>query len=193
MPVGYSRGFSLVEVMVALVVCAIGLLGLAKMESLAISSTGVASTRSIAAIQAASLASAMRANGAFWAAGFAPSTTTVNIVGGAVTITQSTAVPEFGVAQNCASVPCTPAAMAAYDTQQWATALQQQGQLQALQATITCSTTGFPVTCTIQLVWAENAVAMNSSTVATSGQTAAQMANMQNQTFAAPYILYVQP
>jgi type IV pilus assembly protein PilV len=193
--VGYSRGFSLVEVMVALVVCAIGLLGLAKMESLAISSTGVASTRSIAAIQAASLASAMRANGAFWAAGFAPSTTTVNIVGGVVTITQSTAVPEFGVNQNCAAVApgCSPAAMAAYDTQQWAAALKQQGQLQALQATITCSTTGFPVTCTIQLVWAENAVAMNSSTVATSGQTAAQMANLQNQTFAAPYILYVQP
>ena len=37
-----ARGFSLMEVMVALVVSTVGLLGLAKMEALAISSTGVA-------------------------------------------------------------------------------------------------------------------------------------------------------
>ena len=36
-----QSGFSLIEVMVALVVCSIGLLGLAKMESLAIASQDV--------------------------------------------------------------------------------------------------------------------------------------------------------
>ena len=47
-----ARGFSLVEVLVSLVVVSVGLLGLAKMESLAIASTGVASSRSLAAILA---------------------------------------------------------------------------------------------------------------------------------------------
>jgi len=71
-PLQACRGFSLVEVMVALVVCAIGLLGLAKMESLAVASTSVAAARSIAAIEASSLAAAMHANKAYWAAGTAP-------------------------------------------------------------------------------------------------------------------------
>ena len=49
-----------------------GLLGLAKMEALAISSTSVASSRSLAAIEASSLAAAMHANPGYWAAGIAP-------------------------------------------------------------------------------------------------------------------------
>src|ERR1700727_3977341 len=58
--IGYrrARGFSLMEVIVALVVSPVGLLGLAKMEALAMSSTGVASSRSLAAIEASSLAAA---------------------------------------------------------------------------------------------------------------------------------------
>ena len=73
-----ERGFSLVEVMVALVICAVGLLGLAKMESLALSSTSVANSRSLAAIEASSLAAAMHANPGYWAAGKAPATTVVS-------------------------------------------------------------------------------------------------------------------
>ena len=62
------RGFSLVEVMVALVICSIGLLGLAKLEALALSSTGVASGRALASLEASSLAAAMHANPGYWAA-----------------------------------------------------------------------------------------------------------------------------
>ena len=61
-----ARGFSLIEVLVALVVVSIGLLGIAKMQAIAYSSTGVASKRSLAAIEAASLASSMHANRAYW-------------------------------------------------------------------------------------------------------------------------------
>src|ERR1700678_4179404 len=61
-----SEGFSLVEVMVALVVCCVGLLGLAKMEALSISSTGIAGARSLAAIEASSLAAAMHADRGYW-------------------------------------------------------------------------------------------------------------------------------
>lgn len=55
-------GFTLLEVMVALVVLSIGLLGVLKLESVAYSSTNVASKRSIAALEAASLAAAMHVN-----------------------------------------------------------------------------------------------------------------------------------
>jgi type IV pilus assembly protein PilV len=166
------RGFSLVEVLVALVVCSVGLLGLAKMESLALSSTGVASTRSIAALQAASLAAAMKSNGGYWASGLAPAVTTVTL---------ATAAPTNPDCTAAAPGTCSPTQMAAYDLQQWAVALSEQQQLQGFFATITCSITGFPVTCTISLQWAENAVAVNNS-----------QNNMAAVT-SAPYVLYVQP
>jgi hypothetical protein len=69
--------------------------------------------------------------------------------------------------------------MAFYDLQQWAIALA--AVLPAYLATITCSTAGFPITCTIQIQWTENAVAAN----ATQTQIGALAA--------ATYVLYVQP
>ena len=48
-------------------------------------------------------------------------------------------------------------------------------------ATITCSQANFPVTCTIQLQWTENGVAVNAQ------QT--QMSSLVTPT----YVLYVQP
>jgi type IV pilus assembly protein PilV len=167
-----SRGFSLVEVLVALVVCSIGLLGLAKMESLALSSTGVASSRSLAAIQASSLAAAMHANRAYWGAGNAPATTIVD----------NTAANNFSTAADCLTAgtgACTPNQMAFYDLKQWGIALQ--ALLPGYSATITCSTAGFPVNCTIQLQWVENAVAANSQ------QT--NLATLQAPT----YLVYVEP
>jgi type IV pilus assembly protein PilV len=165
-----SAGFSLVEVMVALVICSIGLLGLAKMESLALSSTGVAAARSLAAIQASSLAAAMHANPGYWAAGIAPASTTVNAATATTAVTACTTP---------GATSCIPAALAAYDLQQWAVALQ--ALLPGFLSTITCSLGTFPVTCTIQIQWAENAVAANAQ------QT--NMAVIQAPT----YVLYVQP
>jgi hypothetical protein len=67
--------------------------------------------------------------------------------------------------------------MAAYDVQQWA--IDLKAVVPAPFATITCSTTGFPVTCIVTVQWAENAVA-----------GAAQ----QTGALAAPtYTLFVQP
>jgi type IV pilus assembly protein PilV len=176
-----SAGFSLVEVMVALVVVSVGLLGLAKMESLALSSTSVAGSRSLAAIQASSLAAAMHANPGYWAAGLAPASTSVSYISGALTITD----PGLKTAATCltaGTTSCTPGAMAAYDVQQWAAGLQQPGGLPGYLATINCSTTvGVPVTCTIQIQWSENAVAGNSA------QT--NMAGLKQPT----YTLFVQP
>ena len=165
--------------MVALVVCSIGLLGLAKMESLALSSTSIAGSRSIAAIQASSLAAAMHANPGYWAAGTAPATTSVSYISGALHITDL----GLATAATCLTAgtgSCAPGAMAAYDVQQWAAGLQ--GVLPGYLATINCSITiGVPVTCTIQIQWSENAVAGNSA------QT--NMAGLKQPTFT----LFVQP
>jgi type IV pilus assembly protein PilV len=174
-----SAGFSLIEVMVALVVCSIGLLGLAKMESLAISSTSVAGSRSIAAIEASSLASAMHANPGYWAGGFAPAITSISYIAGVLTITD----PGLQGAATCLTAgagSCLPGVMAAYDVQQWAAALK--AVLPGYLATLNCTkTVNVPVTCTIQIQWSENAVAGNVK------QT--NMAGLNQPT----YTLFVQP
>lgn len=165
-----ERGFSLVEVMVALVICSVGLLGIAKMESLALSSTGVASGRSLAAIEASSMAAAMHANRAYWGNATAPATTPVDA--SANNYSAATACTTAGA---CA----TAQAMALYDLQQWSLALK--AVLPNFFATINCSTTTLPVNCTITVQWAEAGVAINS-----------QQTNMAN--LAVPtYTVFVEP
>jgi len=191
-----QRGFSLVEVMVALVVCAVGLLGLAKMESLALSSTGIAGNRSIAAIQASSLASAMHANRAYWAAGLAPAAVTVTVTNGNWVINNGNlaAAPPGAVAAppsapNGCVAPgagaCTMDQMAANDLQNWAAALA--ALMPNSLATISCTVAlNVPVSCNIQLQWVENAVAANE------GQKQANLTAMINNN-SPTYVLFVQP
>src|ERR1700678_1427642 len=57
-----AGGFTLLEVMVAVVVTAIGLLGIAKIQALAYASTTTASVRSLVALQASGLAASMHAD-----------------------------------------------------------------------------------------------------------------------------------
>jgi|HubBroStandDraft_6_1064221.scaffolds.fasta_scaffold87472_2 type IV pilus assembly protein PilV len=168
-----ARGFSLMEVMVALVVSTIGLLGLAKMEALAMSSTGVASSRSLAAIEASSLAAAMHANPGYWQAGTAPASI---LISGTATTNPYAASPACTLTGTSS---CTPQAMANNDLNQWAGAVSQV--LPGYLATISCSQANFPVTCTIQLQWTENGVAVNTQ------QT--QMSSLVTPT----YVLFVQP
>ena len=66
--------------------------------------------------------------------------------------------------------------MAAFDVQQWANDLRLV--LPAPFATIACSTSGFPVTCTVTVQWAENALAGNGQATPLSAPT---------------YTLFVQP
>jgi type IV pilus assembly protein PilV len=170
-----ERGFSLMEVMVALVVSTVGLLGLAKMEALAMSSTGVASSRSLAAIEASSLAAAMHANPGYWAAGgTAPASI---IISGTATTNPYAGTPTCTAT---GSSSCAPLAMAYNDLNQWAGAVSNV--LPGYLATINCSqVVNIPVTCTIKLQWTENGVAVSAK------QT-------QISSLAAPtYILYVQP
>jgi type IV pilus assembly protein PilV len=205
-----SHGFTLVEVLVAVVIIAIGLLGIAKMESVALGSTGVAQQRSVAALQASSLAAAMHANRGYWGTGLAPATITLT----GTTITQSgggslsTAVTCLvGASGNAA--PCTPTQLAAADLQQWAidvnglpsysnpsgpsgtpTPLPLSPALPFQVTTISCSQSAIvPISCTVQIVWRENAVAANAQ-----GNNASTASASAINGFNVPtYTLYVEP
>jgi len=196
LPVSHD-GFSLVEVMVALVVVSIGLLGIAKMQALALSSTGTAKMRSLASIQAASLASTLRADRSYWSAITANLTVSVSSTG-VVTSTQDPTL-NAAPASQCASAaaPCTSAQVAAQDLREWADTLV--AVLPGLQvgqpvAVITCqvdATAANPVTCSIQLAWNENVVGLNTATSATA--TAAQNQTALSNISQTQYFLYVQP
>lgn len=178
-----ERGFSLVEVMVALIVIAVGLLGIGKMQALAIASTSSARMRSLAAIEAASMAAAMHADRDYWDA-TPPLTTTVT----GTAVTSSTA--GFPAANaNCldgstgATLPCTTTELASYDLEQWALALNQL--LPSAKVTISCPNATPPLTCTIQISWSENAVAINT--------TEAADVSTSEQFDTPTYTLYVEP
>ena len=180
---GRSRGFSLIEVMVALIIIAVGMLGIAKMQALALSTTESSGVRSLVAIEAASLASSMHTNRDYWVAGPPPPVTNVTVTTtGPGTTSVAIDVPALATAQDCAAAACTPLQVAGYDVQQWGAALAQV--VPAALATITCNT-AVPSSCTIEITWAENVTSTNNAAAATS--SAAGVLNSPK------YTLYVEP
>jgi type IV pilus assembly protein PilV len=200
-----TSGFTLVEVMVALVVIAIGMLGIAKMQALTLSNTGASRTRALAAIEAASLAAAMHANRAFWASYLlnVPGTHSVASGTGTVTSTSATmptaltaakgtlcptnALSNANLSCYCASAtssPClaAPVNMAASDLYDWGKGLASL--LPAATATVVCTNTNSPVDCIITIQWTENAVALTTQEAKLASPAAIQ--NVQ-------YKLYVIP
>jgi type IV pilus assembly protein PilV len=192
-----AAGFSLIEVMVAVIVLCIGLLGIARMQSLALSSTSVSSKRSIAAIQAASLAAAMHENRAYWTKAD-PANATITVqgatVGAAIRIEPNnytwSGAPALVAAgsPNCVTT-CSPTQMAAYDLHQWATAINSV--LPNAKTLIKCGALT-PVSCMLTISWTENAVNVNSQQV--NAAEAAQAdptltAKMQIPT----YTVYIEP
>ncbi len=179
-----SAGFSLVEVLVALIVLSVGLLGIAKMEALALSSTSVASMRSLAAIEASSLADAMHVNRGYWTTA---SNVTITVSGATITGAPATNVD---CSNGGANAPCTPANLAGYDLSTWATALNKLLPNDA--ATIQCNQST-PIECSIQIQWSEQAVAMSNGQAAAAStptsETSGGSAAIQNPT----YTLYVEP
>lgn len=182
-----ARGFSLIEVMVALIIIAVGMLGIAKMQALALSTTESSGTRSLVAIEAASLAASMHADRDYWVGGppSASFTVAVQTTGpgtNSVTITDPTTI--LSTTTNCAITgTCTPGQVAAYDVQQWGAALAQV--VPAALATVTCNTTAVPLSCTIQIKWQENVTSTNNTTAAVSSSSGALNSPV--------YTLYVEP
>jgi type IV pilus assembly protein PilV len=172
------NGFTLVEVMVALIVIAIGMLGIAKMQALTLSNTGASRTRALAAIEATSLAATMHANRAYWASYLnTPSsvsiatngtvTSTSAALGTALTTVAGTLCPTnalFNVKLSCFCASATSSTcgttyvnMAASDLYDWGQSLASL--LPSATATVTCTNTDSPVDCTIAILWKETASA----------------------------------
>ena len=204
-----SGGFTLIEVLVSVVIISIGLLGIAKMETVALSSTGVAQQRSIAAMEAASLAASMHGDRAYWNSTSVPSSFTIS----GTTISNTTLATAVDCISGDAgnSAPCTPAQIAAFDLQKWAnnvngsptynnpakpngtpSPITLNPALPYQVTTVTCSTSATVATsCTIQIAWGENAVALNAQGI---NASAASTASGVGSSFNVPtYTLYVQP
>lgn len=200
---GGARGFSLVEVLVAVVVICVGLLGIAKMQALAVSNTNIARQRSMAAFLAAGLASTMHSNRAFWAsaaaAADAPVGTplTINSVTQTVTpaaltagVTNQTCIGTLASGPKCPESAGTPGqTLAAFDIVRWSSSV---GNLLPNAITyITCPGNVQPPSCTIEMTWTEQAVMTNSTAYNTTGtgQVNAPGVGFQNPT----YFLDVEP
>ena len=194
-----ARGFSLIEVMIALIIICVGMLGIAKLEAVVLSNTGSSRLRALVALQAESLADSMHADRDFWDG--ASNDWTVSM-GATITVTGGTASlgatnsahlgSALGTPPNC-TASCTPANLAGYDLTQWAvgstTPPITEGISQLLKnstTTIGClaETATNPASCSVTITWTENTVAANQQEAAAGAPTAFS---------AETYTLVVQP
>ncbi len=153
------RGFTLIEVLIALLIISFGLLGVAGMQALSVGNTAVAEQRSIAALQASSIAAAMSANEGYWQTPSAPGTVTV--IGSTLSGGMSTS------STDCTAGICSSPQMAAYDVQTWGKTLK--AILPNGYGTINCvQPSNAPVTCQIYIYWSEKAYAQNQASGASS-------------------------
>ncbi|MFC1542824.1 type IV pilus modification protein PilV [Pseudomonadota bacterium] len=118
-----ERGFSLIEVMVALIVLSVGLLGLAGLQSASLRSTYSSYVRTQAGIAAMEMAERMRANKT-----------------GVDTMQyQAISSPPAGTAPtSCLTSNCLAAAMAAHDAYTWLSSLADNDDLLSARGTVTC-------------------------------------------------------
>jgi type IV pilus assembly protein PilV len=179
MRIKHLCGFSMLELLVTIVILALGFLGLTKMQAASVSNTQTSRVRTLLALQAGSLAAMMRGNKAYW--GTSPTPTFSSTYG---VVTDASSV--LTAAVNCSSTSdCSSAQIAAFDVQAWATNLN--ARFPGANAVITCNPATIapdtPANCRITLDWTEKYVAINRSTAA-SGATLTG-----TQTFT----LYVEP
>ncbi|GLQ46875.1 type IV pilus modification protein PilV [Dyella lipolytica] len=167
------RGFTLLEVLVALVILSIGVLGLAAMQATALSSTHGSQTESMVVIQARSLADAMTANPDYWGI----TSPTFTVTGTPNNLTYTGNPPTYSGA-NCSTATCSYTDMAGYDLQQWANQLLTQ--VPGAKGSITC-TGSAPVGCSITITWTQNSAAALNSGTANAAATTQMSYTLLNQ------------
>ena len=118
-----ERGFSLIEVMVAVVILAVGLLALAGLQSAALRSTQISYMRTQAGIVAMEMAERMRAN----------KTGVDTLQYQAVSSPPASTAPT-----SCLTNNCLAPAIASYDAYAWTFALANSNDLLSARGTVTC-------------------------------------------------------
>ncbi|OBU88015.1 type IV pilus modification protein PilV [Chromobacterium subtsugae] len=158
-------GFSMLEVLVALVVISLGLLGIAGMQAAAINNTAIARTRSLGSIAAESMAAAMHANTAYWGNLSAAASNTWSVNASGVTGT-----PSLSQTVDCSAsgTACSAANIAAYDVTQWGGNGGSLATLPGGSGQIACAaaSASSPTACTITVSWLEKKSAVNAASVA---------------------------
>ena len=131
-----QQGFTLLEVLIALLVLSIGLLGLAALQTTGLRSNEMASMRTTSTMLTYDISDRMRAN----PQGTVDSDYVID------------SGPVTGTVPDCTSADCTTAQMATFDLSQWKTAV---AQLPGGLGDIT-QTAGPPLVHTITVRWDEN-------------------------------------
>ncbi len=153
------RGFSLIEVLVALAVLSIGLLGLAALQTIGLKLNHQSYERTQAVIQAYDIIDRMRANKS--GTGSAINSTYDNIALGSGTTAPSTL---------CNASTCTGTQMATFDIFQWNAAnaaLLAEGKGAICKGSFTNDANGYPASCAptgsiyrVAVAWKENDIYM---------------------------------
>lgn len=158
-------GFSLIESIIAILVISLGILGTSALLIKGMSNAKTASLRSVAAMQASSLAAIMYSNRTFWAARSSAISFTSN---GATPSTSS----NIDTSKTSCSA-CTPAQIAGLDVATWVTSLGSA--LPDAQSDVSCPmvTGNTARSCTIKISWTERFIEQDKdaskSSAATSG------------------------
>lgn len=178
-----QQGISLIEVLVALIIIAVGILGIGKMQAASISNTQVSGSRGLVALQATSLADILHSNKAFWQTASPPCATTCVLQQASLAQSPAGSIPNSNpcTPSNTVTAACTKAQIATYEINKWMSNINLQ--VPTYKAGIQCIA-GTPSNCIISITWVENQVAANNTT--TAGAAA-------NKPVSQTYYLYVQP
>jgi len=137
---GTQRGFTLLEVLIALLVLSIGLLGLAALQTIGLRSNQMGSMRTIATQLAYDISDRMRAN---------PDGLTTANQYYVIAVTD----PKPDLDPNCDATTCTTAELADFDLSQWRSRVEG---LPGGLSSITQTTSGGFTTHTITVHWNES-------------------------------------
>jgi type IV pilus assembly protein PilV len=132
-----DKGFTLLEVLIALLVLSIGLLGLAGLQTVGLRSNQMAIMRTLATQSACEMSDRMHANPA-------------GVDAQAYVFGLNAGHPDTAV--NCTATQCNPEQMAAYDVDAWLTRLEE---LPGGRGSISRGTSGGIVTHTVTVYWDE--------------------------------------
>ncbi len=165
-----QQGFTLIEVLIALVISAIGLLGIAGMQMFSINNTSASNVRAVAAIEASNLVSRMKAAPDYWQSvddDFAIEISTDS--SGEISIADLVAGNDAGATLDGLHADCTvdgacdtPDKVAAYNLKQWKARVDERlpSAVVTIRRIKAAASPRFPIF-SIDIAWREKVSAQN--------------------------------